>query len=148
MTMARLPTEQQLKTIADSGVITVASRLGPAETGARLEAAVTARGMTVFAVIDHAAGAAEVGLALRPTRLFVFGSAKAGTKLMQAVQMTGLDLPLKVLIWQDEAGATWLSYNDPRWIARRHGAAEGQSGSVDAMASVLAEVASEATGVQ
>ena len=128
-----------------NGIVSVASRRDAAETGARLEAAVTRRGMTVFAAIDHAGGAAEAGLALRPTRVVVFGSAKAGTRLMQAAQTMGLDLPLKALIWQDEAGRAWLSYDDPRWLARRHGAEAGQGAVLDAMAGVLADVVREAT---
>jgi uncharacterized protein (DUF302 family) len=94
---------------------------GPKDTMNRLEAEVKAKGMTVFARIDHAAGAAEVGLPLRPTELLIFGNAKGGTPLMQAEQAIGIDLPLKALVWQDAAGTTWLSYNDPTWIAKRHG---------------------------
>ena len=77
--------------------------------------------MTVFARIDHAAGAAEVGLTLAPTELIIFGNARGGTPLMQSAQTVGIDLPLKVLVWQDAANKTWLSYNEPAWIARRHG---------------------------
>jgi uncharacterized protein (DUF302 family) len=72
--------------------------------------------MTVFARIDHAAGAAEVGLPLRPTELLIFGSAKGGTPLMQSDQAVGIDLPLKALVWEDANGKTWLSYNDPNAI--------------------------------
>jgi uncharacterized protein (DUF302 family) len=86
----------------------------------RLEAAVRAKGMTVFARIDHAAGAAEAGLTLRPTELLIFGNARAGTPLMQARQTIGIDLPLKALVWQDASGKTWLSYNDPPWVVSRH----------------------------
>jgi uncharacterized protein (DUF302 family) len=75
----------------------------------RLEAEVKAKGLTVFAHVDHAAGAAEVGLPLRATDLLIFGNAKGGTPLMQLDQTIGIDLPLKVLVWQDQAGATWLS---------------------------------------
>lgn len=87
----------------------------------RLVAEIRAKGMNVFARIDHAAGAAEVGLKLRPTELILFGNARGGTPLMQSVQTVGIDLPLKVLVWQDEEGKTWVSYNEPRWIAQRHG---------------------------
>jgi uncharacterized protein (DUF302 family) len=87
----------------------------------RLEAAVRARGMTVFARIDHAAGAAQAGLPLRPTEVLVFGAAAGGTPLMQAYQTMGIDLPLKALVWEDESGATMLAYNDPHWVAARHG---------------------------
>src|SRR5262249_51273445 len=82
---------------------------------------IRANGMEVFARIDHAAGAAEVGLTLRPTELIIFGNARGGTPLMQSVQTIGIDLPLKALAWEDAAGKTWISYNEPTWIAQRHG---------------------------
>ena len=90
----------------------------------RLETELTAKGMTIFARIDHAAGAAQVGLPLRPTGLLIFGSAKAGTPLMQSNQEIGIDLPLKALVWEDAAGKTWLSYNNPSWLARRPGSGQ------------------------
>ena len=86
----------------------------------RLEAEIRAQGMTVFARIDHATGAAEAGLELRPTELIIFGNARGGTPLMQSVQTVGIDLPLKALVWEDASGTTWLSYNEPSWIAQRH----------------------------
>jgi len=103
-----------------NGIETLASAFGPKETMDRLEAAVRSKGMTVFARIDHAAGAASVGLELLPTELLIFGNAKAGTPLMQVNQAIGLDLPLKALVWQDAAGTTFLSFEDPRWIVSRH----------------------------
>jgi uncharacterized protein (DUF302 family) len=96
--------------------------------------------MTVFARIHHAAGAAEVGLRLAPTELIVFGNARGGTPLMQSVQAVGIDLPLKVLVWQDAAGNTWLSYNEPGWIARRHGVADAEQ-IVSKMAAALSAMA-------
>src|SRR6266478_1017555 len=102
------------------GLATIASGLGPKEAMDRLEAEISAKGMKVFARIDHAAGAAEAGLELRPTELIIFGNARGGTPLMQSVQTVGIDLPLKTLVWEDTAGTTWLSYNEPSWIARRH----------------------------
>jgi uncharacterized protein (DUF302 family) len=102
------------------GLTSVASNFGPKETMDRLEGEIRAKGLNVFARIDHAAGAAEAGLELRPTNLIIFGNARGGTPLMQASQTAGIDLPLKVLVWQDTAGKTWLSYNDPSWIAQRH----------------------------
>jgi uncharacterized protein (DUF302 family) len=107
--------------MAADGLITIRSGYGPEETMNRFEAEVRAKGMTVFAHIDHAAGAAAVGLPLRPTDLLIFGNAKGGTPLMQSVQTIGIDLPLKALVWQDASGSTWLSYNDPAWLAQRHG---------------------------
>lgn len=103
------------------GLVTKRSGAGPAQTLERLEAAVRARGMNVFARIDHAAGAREAGLALRPTTVVIFGNALGGTPLMQAAQTLGIDLPLKALVWQDAAGATFVAFNDPAWLAARHG---------------------------
>ena len=131
--------------MAVQGMTTISSDFGPDETAARLVAAIEARGMTLFARIDHAAGAASVGLKLRPTMLLIFGSARAGTPLMQAAQTIGLDLPLKALVHEDEAGQTWLSGNDPQWLAQRHGLGAGLAPIVDAMKAALAAVSSAAT---
>src|SRR5215475_11805818 len=105
------------------GLTTIQSTVGPGETMSRLETEIKARGMTVFARVNHAALAAEVGMPLRPTEVILFGNPHGGTPLMQASQTIGIDLPLKALVWQDEAGKTWLSYNEPRWLATRHGIA-------------------------
>jgi uncharacterized protein (DUF302 family) len=107
--------------MAADGLITLQSHHEPGETMQRLEAAMKAKGMTVFAHIDHAAAAAEVGLRLRPTDLLIFGSPKGGTPLMQLVQTIGIDLPLKALVWQDDKGTTWITYNDMAWVVQRHG---------------------------
>ena len=108
------------------GLTTIASSFGPKETMDRLEADIRGKGMTVFARIDHAGGAAEAGLELRPTELIIFGNARGGTPLMQSVQTVGIDLPLKALVWEDTAGETWISYNKPRWIAQRHSVANAE----------------------
>jgi uncharacterized protein (DUF302 family) len=129
------------------GLITIRSNFGPEETMNRYEAAVRAKGMTVFAHVDHAAGAAAVGLPLPPTDLIIFGSAKAGTPLMQSVQTIGIDLPLKALVWQDEAGTTWLSYNDPDWIAARHKGRLGNDATLKAMRAILDAIAGTAVGL-
>jgi uncharacterized protein (DUF302 family) len=112
----------------------------------RLEAAVKTKGMTVFARIDHAAGAIAAGLSLRPTEVLIFGNTKAGTPLMLSVQTIGIDLPLKALVWQDVSGKTWLSYNDPAWLAQRHGASGGAAaGNMAAALDVVTKAAT--TGV-
>ena len=123
--------------MAADGLTTIRSSFGPKETMNRVEAEVKVKGLTVFARVDHAAGAAEVGLPLRPTELLVFGNAKGGTPLMQSVQTIGIDLPLKALVWQDGSGATWLSYNDPRYLAKRHGLGREVEAAVNAMAAAL-----------
>ena len=127
--------------MAADGLITMPSSYGPKNTMDRLEAEVKAKGMTVFARIDHAAGAKEVGLPLRPTELLIFGNAKAGTPLMQSAQTIGIDLPLKVLVWQDASGKTWLSYSDPSWLAKRHGLGHEAEAPVNGMAATLAALA-------
>ena len=132
--------------MAADGLITLRSSHGPQETMTRLEAGVKAKGLTVFAHVDHAAGAAEVGLSLRPTDLLIFGNAKGGTPLMQAVQTVGIDLPLKALVWQVASDNTWLSYNDPAWLAKRHGLTREADASVSALAAALAALAKAATG--
>ena len=135
-----------VQAMAADGLITMRSSHGPKDTMNRLEAQVKAKGMMVFARIDHAAGAAEVGLPLRPTELLIFGNAKGGTPLMQAEQTIGIDLPLKALVWQDAAGTTWVSYNDPTWLAKRHGLSAATEAAVRTMAGALDGVARAAAG--
>jgi uncharacterized protein (DUF302 family) len=130
--------------MAEDGMISVSSGFGAKETMDRLEAEVKAAGMTVFARIDHAAGAAAVGLQLRPTVVLIFGNAKAGTPLMQADQTVGIDLPLKALVFEDASGKVWLTYDDPHWLAGRHGLAASTAGVVDTMAAALRAVAEKA----
>ena len=105
------------------GLVTVTSPHSTSQTMARLEAVVKERGLNVFAKIDHAAGAAKIGKTLRPTELLIFGNPQGGTPLMECAQSAGIDLPLKALVWQDAAGKVMLSYNDPDYLAKRHGAA-------------------------
>jgi uncharacterized protein (DUF302 family) len=134
--------------MAAEGLITIASKYGPVETMNRLEAEVKGKGLTEFAHIDHAAGAIAVGLGLNPTDLLIFGNAKGGTPLMQAKQTVGIDLPLKILVWQDAAGQTWVSYNDPHWLAKRHGIEATSAVVVNGLANVLASLAQAAAGAQ
>jgi uncharacterized protein (DUF302 family) len=131
--------------MAAEGLITLPSAFAARTTADRLAAEVEKRGLTVFARIDHAAGAAAAGLALPPTELLIFGNARGGTPLMQADQAIGIDLPLKALVYEDSAGKTWLAYNDPHWLARRHGLGAAVAGSADAMAAALAALAAAAT---
>jgi uncharacterized protein (DUF302 family) len=122
------------------GLTTIKSVHGPQDTMNRLEAAVKAKGMAVFARIDHSAGASAVGLSLRPTEVLIFGNARGGTPLMQAAQSIGIDLPLKALVWQDASGSTWLSYNDPAWLAKRHGIGDTEP-PVESLTGILDTVA-------
>ena len=128
------------------GLISLRSHFTQEETLAHLEKAIQAKGLTVFARIDHASGAAAAGLALRPTLLLIFGNARGGTPLMQAAQTVGIDLPLKALVWTDADRVTWVSYNDPEWLATRHGVAAAVAGPVQGLRGVLAALAAEATG--
>jgi len=131
--------------MAAEGLIIVPSSVGPKQTLDRLETELAANGLTIFARIDHAAGAAQAGLPLRPTKLLIFGSAKAGTPLMESTQEVGIDLPLKVLVWEDAGGKTWLSYNDPRWLAKRHELGPDMDQAVNAMAAGLSAIAKKVT---
>lgn len=129
-----------------SGLTTLPSAHSAKDTIERLESEVESRGMTVFARIDHAAGAKQAGMTLRPTELLVFGNARAGTPLMQADQTMGIDLPLKALAWEDENRRVWLSYNEPAWLADRHGMAERVAEATQRMGAALAAAAEAAAG--
>ena len=126
---------------------TIQSDHGPEDTMDRLEAAIHAKGLTVFARIDHAAGATAAGLSLRPTKLLMFGNAKASTPLMQLDQTMGFDLPLKALVWQDESNQTWLSYTNLAWLAQQHALDSQAEAAIKAMSLGLAALAKAATSV-
>ena len=111
----------------------------------RLRQAIQEQGMTVFAQIDHGRAAADAGLAPDPMQLLMFGSALAGVKLMQAAPTTGIDLPLKILVWVDQEGGTWLGYNEPGWIAARHFARAGNDQVLTAMRRALSAIAEQVT---
>jgi uncharacterized protein (DUF302 family) len=137
-----------VRAMAADGLTKVASNYDASETSKRLETSIQAKGMTVFAKVDHAAGAKAVGLDLGPTLLVIFGAARGGTPLMQADQSVGIDLPLRALIWQDAAGRTWISYNEPEWIANRHGLGDGLKPVIGNMHEVRAAVVNEAAGAK
>jgi uncharacterized protein (DUF302 family) len=109
---------------AADGLVAVKSPYAVHETLDRLEVNAKQRGLKVFARVDHAAGAASVGKSLRPTEVLIFGGPQGGTPFMECAQSVGIDLPLKALAWQDEQGQVWLGYNDPAFVAQRHGAAQ------------------------
>ena len=109
----------------------------------RFEAAAKARGLNIFARVDHAAGAQKIGKTLRPTELLIFGNPQGGTPLMECAQTTGIDLPLKVLAWQDAGGSVWLGYNEPRHLLHRHRAGECQP-AADNVTRVLEALSNEA----
>jgi uncharacterized protein (DUF302 family) len=106
--------------LADPDLVTLPSAHGAGETVERLKSLLVQKGIQVFADVDHAAGAQTVGLSLRPTRVLIFGNPKAGTPLMQSRQTIGLDLPLRALVWEDEAGKVWVTYRRVESLARQH----------------------------
>jgi uncharacterized protein (DUF302 family) len=105
------------------GLVAIKSPHSPKDTMDRLEALLKQKALTIFARIDHAVGAARVGQVLRPTEVLIFGNPQGGTPFMQCAKTVGIDLPLKALVWQDASGQVWLAYNDPSFLAQRHGAA-------------------------
>ena len=125
-----------------NGLITVASRFSVGETLDRLTAAIISAGMLVFARINHAGNAEEVGLELRPTELLIFGHPKGGTPLMQDKQTAGIDLPVKALAWEDEEGRVWLTYNEAAWLATRHALGASSKNAIEAIEAGLATLAS------
>ncbi len=109
---------------ADNGIVSEPSSYSVPQTLDRLESVIRAKGLTVFARIDHSGEAAKIGLKMRPTQLLIFGNPKAGTALMNSSPSIAIDLPLKALAWQDQDGKVWLSYNSPDYLKQRHGLKE------------------------
>lgn len=105
----------------ENGIVTLPSNHPVNETIDRAESLIKSAGNTIFARIDHQAGAVAVGLTMPPMQLIIFGNPRAGTALMLAAPTFGIDLPLKLLAWQDAAGRVWLSYDSPVWLGKRHG---------------------------
>jgi uncharacterized protein (DUF302 family) len=126
----------------DSGIISRPSRHSVDQTLERLQGLLHAKGITVFALVDHSGEAAKVGLSMPPTKLLIFGNPTAGTTLMLAAPSVALDLPLKILIWQDRAGSVWLSYNSPAYLRERHGLPQellGPLSAVEALATAAGD---------
>ena len=107
---------------APDGLVAVKSPHSAKATMDKLEATAKDKGLNIFGRIDHAAGAAKIGQTLRPTQVLIFGNPQGGTPFMACAQSVGIDLPLKALVWEDAASQVWVGYNDPVWIAKRHGA--------------------------
>jgi uncharacterized protein (DUF302 family) len=133
--------------LASEGMISVKSAHPVDVSTDRLENMLTSKGMTVFARIDHAAGAAKVGKSLPPTELLIFGNPKVGTPLMLCSPSIAIDLPQKALIWQDAAGQVWISYNDPQFLALRHNT-QGCDAVLGKVAKVLANFANKAAAAE
>ena len=105
----------------DRGIIDTPSNHSVDETVEKLKRTLQAKGVTIFAIVDHSGEAETVGLKMRPTKLVIFGSPKAGTPLMLAAPSVAIDLPLKILIWEDREGKVWVSYNSLTYLQERHG---------------------------
>lgn len=129
------------------GAITVESKFPVSETIDRLAAAAVRAGLLVFARIDHAQGARDAGLELRPTELLIFGHPRGGTPLMLDSQQAGIDLPFKALAWEDEDGRVWLAWNDAEWLARRHQLGAATAPAVRAIADGMSGLAVGAAGL-
>jgi len=132
---------------ADDGLISIKSKYSVDETLDRLESVVKGKGLTVFARIDHTAGANKVDKELRPTKLLVFGNPKVGTLMMQSNQTAGIDLPMKALAWEDGTGQVWLTYNSAKYIANRHHITDREE-TVQKMTGALRKFTSHAAGLQ
>lgn len=130
--------------IAADGLVEMKSPYAAKETMNRLEELVKQRGLNVFARIDHAAGAAKIGKALRPTELLIFGSPQGGTPFIECAQSVGIDLPLKALVWEDASAQVWLGYNEPAFLAARHGVS--QCPAVENLRKALAGLADATVG--
>jgi uncharacterized protein (DUF302 family) len=122
---------------AGGTVVTKASKYSVSETINRIEKAVTAKGMQIFARIDHGGEAKKVGLAMRPTELLIFGNPKGGTALMVAKPTAAIDLPMKALAWEDEDGKVWLTYNSPELLHERHGVPTELTSKLDPVGKLL-----------
>lgn len=129
-------------TSAAEGIINRPSRHSVDETVNRLKNILQAKGLTLFALVDHSGEAERVGMKMPPTKLFIFGSPKAGTPLMLASPSAAIDLPLKLLVWQDRQGKVWVSYNSPAYLQQRHGIPQEllqNMAAVEALATAAAE---------
>jgi len=129
--------------LADADLVTLPSAHGASETVGRLKSLLTQKGIQVFAHVDHAAAAEKAGLSLRPTQVLIFGNPRAGTPLMQGRQTIGLDLPLRVLVWEDGEGKVWLTYRRVQDLARQHQVTDRDE-TVQALDDGLAALAREA----
>ena len=126
------------------GLINLPSKHSVEETLQKLESLLQEKNITIFARVDHSGEAAKIGMEMRPTKLLLFGNPKGGTPLMQADQQMGIDLPLKVLVYQDTGGKVSLAYNSPSWLAHRHGLPAQLAPNVSALTTVLEAVAAKA----
>lgn len=124
------------------GIVDIRSNHPVDATVEKLKSILEAKSVTLFALVDHSGEAAKVGMAMRPTKLLIFGSPRAGTPLMEAAPSVAIDLPLKILVWEDEGGQAWVSYNAPEFLRDRHGLPEELMGNI-AVIGTLAKMAAD-----
>jgi len=125
----------------ESGIIRIASQHSVAATLERLEAALRAREVKIFARIDFSGDASRAGLTLRAEQMLIFGNPKAGTPLMQAAPAAGLDLPVKALVWEDADAKVWVAYNDPHYVVQRHALADALAANLAAVTPLIEQAA-------
>src|SRR6267154_128475 len=131
-----------MKASRGAGLIDIPSNHSVDETVEKLKGILQAKGVTLFALVDHSGEAAKVGMKMRPTKLLIFGNPKGGTPVMLAAPSIAIDLPLKILIWEDEEEKVWVSYNTPEYLAERHGLPSNLAqniGFVETLASNIAD---------
>jgi uncharacterized protein (DUF302 family) len=133
---------EDMSKLPDNGMVHLSSPRSVPDTLARLETIVQAKGLTILARIDHSGDAAKAGLKMQATKLLIFGNAKAGTPLMIAAPTVAIDLPLKALVWQDDDGNVWLSYNDPDYLIQRHVIPKNLLQNIAGIAAICSEVVS------
>jgi len=104
-----------------NGIVDKLSHHSVEQTVEKLKGILLSKGVMLFAIVDHSGEAEKIGMKMRPTKLLIFGSPKAGTPLMQAAPSVAIDLPLKILVWEDEQGKVWVSFNSPAYLQQRHG---------------------------
>lgn len=125
----------------DKGIVDRPSHHSVEETVERLQALLQAKGVTLFALVDHSGEAQKVGMEMRPTKLLIFGSPQAGTPLMLAAPSVAIDLPLKILVWEDGEGKVWISYNSPEYLQERHGLPRELLGNIAVVEMLVAKAA-------
>jgi uncharacterized protein (DUF302 family) len=108
-------------TVLDNGIINKPSNHSVDQIVSTLQSVLATKGVTLFALVDHSGEAEKAGMHMRPTKLLIFGNPKGGTPLMLAAPSIAIDLPLKILVWEDDRGKTWVSYNSPQYLQQRHG---------------------------
>ena len=123
------------------GIQTLVSRHSVEETVARLEALLKEKGIKLFCIVDHSGEALAAGLEMPPTKLLIFGNPKGGTPLMLAAPSIAIDLPIKILIWEDDQGKVWVSYNSPEYLAERHGLPPNLTQNIGIIETLAANVA-------